>query len=620
MDIFFGSSQNIQDNLAKKFEGFKTLNEYVFERTSSCLVMLRHTRGESLFLENETLEIVFDGYLHGTAGKELAVKLFSVAENLVNGKHIDFNEYTGLFNICIRVKQDGKVFLKSDPSALLPLYYCLNEKHFYYSSHGHMLGSLLDAEPDYSGIMQKVTLGFTLGERYYYKDIKRINPGETIIYDPFDGKIASRYDYVYYSGYNLEKNIEEELFSGLNLSFERIRKEYSEIGLMLSEGFDSRFLGGIARRNGFKISSYTHGTPGAGGKVIADEVAEALNSDHFFSSMIDGYCHDDNEMVRQIYLSDNLNYPFWMAGAGYFKKRNAGYPVIIGSSLDSILGGNIFYKPAKHIKDAVIQRYSEILKQDLGLLSERYIEKLSSELIQLTYLKSAGGQSKLIDQTFVTDVAGLLKKELKFLNEHIESEYDRIKRTGSSLTSLQLQRFVLENRDRKLFFGQPLTIRKYNKIYIPSFEFGFLSRASAVNPVYKLHHKLYLKIYRNYLPELLRIRNGAYGIKPVYPRSILETSRFILKKKEKDLYRKLLDSKGAMELSDFRAASVFEICGRNDGTISRFEELIVKNSDVFTVNGMSRYLNQVKDYEIRVFNHDRLFRGLEVCQVLNKKI
>ena len=159
MDIFLGCNLNIQENLVKKFESFKTLSEFVYERPSSCLVMLRHACGESLFLENEKMEIVFDGYLPGTAGKELVEKLILFADNLVNGKNIDYNEHSGLFNICIRVKQDAKVFLKSDPSALLPLYYCLDENHLYYSSHGHILGSLLDAEPDFSGMMQKVTLG-----------------------------------------------------------------------------------------------------------------------------------------------------------------------------------------------------------------------------------------------------------------------------------------------------------------------------------------------------------------------------------------------------------------------------------------------------------------------------
>ena len=54
--------------------------------------------------------------------------------------------------------------------------------------------------------------------------------------------------------------------------------------------------------------------------------------------------------------------------------------------------------------------------------------------------------------------------------------------------------------------------------------------------------------------------------------------------------------------------------------MSRFEEMVVKNSDVFTVNGISRYLKQVVNYEIRVFNHDRLFRGLEVCGVKKENL
>ena len=61
------------------------------------------------------------------------------------------------------------------------------------------------------------------------------------------------------------------------------------------------------------------------------------------------------------------------------------------------------------------------------------------------------------------------------MNDHINIELNRLSNSGSLLPSQQLQRFTLENRDRKLFFGQPLTIRKYNKLYIPSFEFNFLN-------------------------------------------------------------------------------------------------------------------------------------------------
>lgn len=310
MDIFFECSQKIQVNQEIKFQQFAVLNEYAYEKASDFLLVLKHMNGESLALENDNYEIVFDGYIPGIKKPELSEKLYRFSDYLVNGKAVDYNEYSGLFNICIRDKRDGKVYLKSDPFAVLPLYYCLKDGNFYYSSHGHILGSLVNAEPDFGGIMQKFVLGYTLGEKYYYKNIYRLNPGETIIYDQVKGKIISSYNYVYYSEYNYNKNKEEEIFSSLLSSFEKIRQHYSELGLMLSEGFDSRFLGGIARIKDFKIHSYTHGTPGAGGQYIVDQLSKALHSDHHFQSMINGYNHSDHDLREQVYLADNLNYPF----------------------------------------------------------------------------------------------------------------------------------------------------------------------------------------------------------------------------------------------------------------------------------------------------------------------
>lgn len=309
-----------------------------------------------------------------------------------------------------------------------------------------------------------------------------------------------------------------------------------------------------------------------------------------------------------------------MLALQYFKKYDARFPIVIGSSLDCILGGNIFYKSIKNVKSAVAQRYSEILKQNFGLLSEKYIERLSVELISATFMQVNQSISKMINQTFTGDLAIMLNSELKHLNDYVQAEYERIRKSGSLEPSLQIQRFILENRDRKMFFGQPLTIRRKNKIYIPSFEYCFLSKASAVHPSLRLHHKLYLSLYRKHLPDLLKIKNGAYGLKPVYLRLLLETSRFVLKKKEKALYRQLLKNKGDLDLSDFRSASVFEVCGRGNETIERFNELIERNSKVLNTDEMKNYTNKIRNYENRVFNYERLFRGLEICQVLNKNI
>ncbi|NMB64984.1 MAG: hypothetical protein GYA16_08975 [Spirochaetes bacterium] len=596
------------------------LDEYTVENPSNYLFVLKQKTGESLIISTDRFEIVFDGYLPGIKGVDLEIKVLELAEKIVLRKNIDYNDYGGIFNICIRDKADKNIYLKSDPSALLPLYYGKINQVFYYCSHGHIMGQCLDSQPDFSGIMQKVTLGYTLGNQYYYKNISRINPGETIIYNADNHNIESTYSQLYYIGYTLEKDIEEELFTSLNISFSKQRKNYSEIGLMLSEGFDSRFLGGFSKKNSFNIIAFTHGTFGTKGHIIVEKVARTLDCEHHFQSMINGYNYNIRELSNQIYQADNINYPFWILGSEFYKKVNATYPVIIGSSLDCILGGNIFYKTSKKVLSAVLQRYVEIFKQDTGILSERYIESLSSQILNSLLVKNIKVYSGIISETFNIDLANLIIDELKNLNDYIKNEIDRISKTGSLLPSLQLQRYILENRDRKLFFGQPLTIRRHSKIYIPSFEYGFLSRASAINPIHKLHHKLYLNIYKKFFPQLLKIENGSYGIRPVYPRYILETNRFLLKSKERRLYRYLLEKRGKMDLSGFRSASIFELCGRDDKTYTSFEDLITVNSDIFRVDTMKHYISDARNYKIRVFNYERFFRGLELCMVQKKKI
>ena len=617
MDIIFGSSQKISEDLKSRFLNYSSIGVFSSMNPSDNLCILKQTRGESLVISNERLEIVFDGYIPGVLGLVLEERISGLADKIISGTKIDFTNYSGLFNVCVRDKNSGDIFLASDPSALLPLNYNITGGAFYYCSHMHIMSSLLNSEPDFAGIAQKVTLGYTLGARTLYYGISRLNPGERVIFRSASGKIESSYGTVYYTEYKEGKNIERLIYESLLESFVKMHNSYSEVGLMLSEGADSRFLGGLARQTGLKIKSYTHITPGAGGQKIVEKVVGMLDSDHHFQSVIDGYSTSKEKLEEQLLLADNLSYPFWMPGSDYFSQINADYPVIIGSSLDCILDGNIFHKSAKLKRKAVIQRYSEIFKQKAGLLTETYIERLSAELIKSLYPNFSNGQDKSLAVQFHPDIFKRLNEELKGFNNHISAELKRLSVSGSYLPSLQLQRYILENRDRKLFFGQPLTIRKHNKIYIPSFEYGFLDRASAIRPVHKLHHKLYLDILRTFLPEQLKIRSGSYGLAPRYPRIILETSRFIHKGMEKKMYRELLEKKGNMDISESRSATIFELCGRSDANHEGFEQLIMNNSDVFNASEMKSYIDQARDYKIRVFSFDRLYRGLEICQVIN---
>ena len=620
MDIYFGSNQKLTDAIKNKFVRFNFNGAFREDLPSENLWNLKQQNGESIFIGTDCHEIIFDGYIPGLEGQTLDTAIRELAGLIIKQKPVCWVKYSGIFNLALRETDNGDVWLTSDPSAMLPLYYCHMDGIFYYGSHMHIMADLLDAGPDYAGIAQKMVLSYTLGQRTLYRGISRLNPGEIVHFKQSENILELKTYPEYYTSYNYTKHLEKKIYESIYDSFKRVREHYTDIGLMLSEGFDSRFLGGLAKQNEFKIHSYTHYTPGAGGQPIVEKVVGMLNSEHHFQSMIEGYTHSLLKLDEQLYLADNLNYPFWMLASDYFRQNGFSFPVIIGSSLDCILGGNLFYKSTSNKFHAVWQRYIEIIRQDTGLLTEKYIEELSAQLIVNKFVKQLSKQEKAISDIFNKDMSKLINVEVNSINEYIRSEFDRIYKTGSLLPSQQLQRFTLENRDRKLFFGQPLTVRKYNRIYIPSFEYNFLKLVSSVNPKHKLHHNLYLNTLWSFMPEQLRIANGAYGLKPSNPRLILETSRIILKLKDLNLYRKLLENKGNMCLAGFRSVSVFEVCGRSEAAYSEFRNIIQSNQIALNTNAICSYITQIKDFKIRAFTHERLFRAHEVCHVMKSII
>lgn len=617
MDILFGSGQKISEDLRNRFLNYSSLGEFRSIYPTDYLCLLRQTRGEILIITNERLEIIFDGYIPGVLGKVLEKKISELADQIVIGSTVDFTDYSGLFNLCIRHKNSGDIFLASDPSALLPLYFNITGGVFYFCSHMHIMGSILNPAPDFAGIAQKVTLGYPLGARTLYCGISRLNPGERIIFRSSSCKIESSYGKVYYTEYGNEKHIERLLYESLLESFDKMHNSYATLGLMLSEGFDSRLLGGIAKAAGIKIESFTHGICGTYGQKITERVADSLQSNHFFCELKDGFPLEKKKLSDQLKLSDNLNVPFWIFGAEYYRNQNANYPVVIGTALDSTLGGHAFYKPSRPAGTAVKQRYSEIIKQDFGMITSTYIESLSRSLLDNIFISDSTPLKRSITQTLNTDLAYEVINGAKYFNEHLTEEFDRLRSTGSILSSQTLQRFFLEHRARKFSFGQELTIRMHNKIFIPSYEYNFMKHVSCINPILKLHHKLYLRLLRKYTPHLLRISNGGYGIPAIFPRVVMESSRFINKKLEKGHIRKLLENHGALSPSKFRSALITDYCFRDKTKIDEFMHIVEENKSVFNVTELGRYFEKVRDYKARPFTHGTFYQGLEICQVLN---
>ncbi len=615
MDIFFGTTlkftteiQNQIQNICNKF----CLGQVKY--TNENVVQVFGLNGEGKIIENKDFRILFDGYLSGN-NNLLNQNIVNIAIS-VNSKCI--NHLNGLYNLVVTDLAENRLILFGDPSGNLPLYYYFDGLQLYYSTHLNFMAQILDLKPDYSGLAQKNIFGYTLGSRTYYEKVCRINPSEIITFEIGRLKLSSKYSQTYYSNYQDFVKMDNGFMENINTSFNNMRANYENLGLMLSEGFDSRFIGILAKENGFTINSYTHCTAKSLGKEIVKSVHLALNTNHFFNE-INSFPTNKIELQNQLILSDNLNLPFWMEGADYFFNSNNNSPVMVGTALDTTLGGHAFYKPTKPIFTAVLQRYSEIFMQDMKLLSEKYIERLSLELLNNFKVKNVNGIFNNLENFYSKEISNLICPSINLINQQLEEEIERIKLMSSNPSQV-LQRFFLENRVRKYSFGQELTIRRKNKIYIPTYEYGFMSILSSIHPKYKFNHKLYLDIMKKHMNSYGQLSNGTYGISANRNRLLLETSRFLHKQYERIAFRKLMKENGNLDPSNFRSAFLTDYLERDQNSMAKMNSLLQNHGDIVNKNGFEKYFEQIRDYKQRAFVHSTFYQALETVQIIKKEL
>lgn len=621
MDIYFGSSTslnldqilNLDHSVSRLSAGYqKNLNQ-----NTDYFSVWKNGCGESRFFADDKYEVLFDGYLYPYTLETDNKWLSTLADRIIKTQKVLHSDESGIFNIAIRIKETGTIYLANDPGGLLPLYYTKDERQFYFFSHLYLTAQALQSQPDYLGILTKLLLGYTLGSRTVFSSFHRLNAGEILIFHQESGQIVFHYPEVYFNHYeDYQDDLDERVWQVLNQPFQNLAKQYQSFGVMLSEGFDSRLVAGLAKNAGFELFTFTHGTRATRGAQITFRLAKLLSSQHQFDDLESGLPADAVTLRKQLLLCDNFSVPYWINGSEYFPKTGVDV-VSAGTALDSSLGGHVFYKPSGSIFDAVAQRYTEILGQDIGLLRPAYIERLSEKLLNV-FRQSLDMERALsvIQSRFHPDTVSLFEAAIFSIKDELENEVERIKSTGSSLPSQVLQRLFFENRARKYSFGQERTIHINNRIVVPSYEPIVMRLLSSIHPRYKLHHKLYLRLFKKYLPDLSAIENGGYRLSLRYPRLILETSRFVAKYQEKHLISRFLLSHGKSSIQEIRGVAFTELIARRGQTLEFFEQFFQQNADVLNSSSLRAWVARIREFRSRSYDLGNFYQTLEVFQAL----
>lgn len=583
---------------------------------SSLFTVWTDGRGETVHIDTPEVELLFDGYLHRYGTATLRDHLLVMARRIIDHGTVLADQESGLFNLVVHDKRSNTLSLANDPSGLLPLYLGRLGDGLFFGSHQYLTAKALGAAPDFLGVIFLVMQNFALGSQTYFDGVERLCAGELVTFHVPSGRLDRRYPETYFDHYaEPGPAIVDELWESLLATARPVVDDGRSVGIMLSEGFDSRLIAGAFHHLGADLHTFTHGTEGTIGTEITRTIARRLGSSHVFDPLDAGYPADLGGLRSQLALADNLHIPFWVNGAHHLRVAGADV-VTTGYALDTTLGAHAFASAGGSDRSRALGRYRDIIRQDLRRVSDEDIESIATDVLASTRAVDLEAIARRVRRFLADDLAEQVLTRIDDVPDAIEAEHERLRSSGARLDSQLLQRYFLENRVRRFSFGQELTLRSQNRLVVPSYEPAFMRTLGALAPRHRLNHKIYLDLFKRHLPSLARIRSGAHGLPATYPRLVLETGRFGWKRYEQRLASRYMASGGTTDTSRTRSVLFAEKTARQADGFA-VEGLFGRDRAVINEPSMQRTVDKIRRYEIRVYV-PVLYLGLELTQVFDE--
>ena len=289
---------------------------FVFGRS----VLNKFIKDRFLF-ENEEYIVCFEGINYS----EITFPEDFIAEFKKRGKNF-VSDLKGSFSGFIFSKMSSEILLFNDFLSTHILYYYFDpDKGFAFSSEMHVLSKLLRASGislnyDYNGIYAVALYGQCFYNFTTVKEIKRLNYGSTLVFNPSQEKCEENSYYKFQREVKplaLPEIIEEMdrlLISAVQVEWEKdTTNGYEHLGL-ISGGMDSRVNLMMAKVLGFeKINAYTYGDPKSNDVKIAQQIARENFYSHSQFNFFNGRFFYENTLDRYIKATDGLTY--FMANA-----------------------------------------------------------------------------------------------------------------------------------------------------------------------------------------------------------------------------------------------------------------------------------------------------------------
>jgi len=538
------------------------------------------------------------------------------AHDLNQTQHLNMSEnYGGVFNLIRYAGKEKRITICNDYSGILPLYYSLSKSGVFFCSHLRSLAQSLGKAIDPISIMQHTAFHYTIGNRTLFKDIFRVNPGETLIYDIDRTKINFRQPQGYYSHITPYKNdmeAVEALYTDYMVGVSELSATNKVRGLMLSGGLDSRLVALGFHKYNDPIVAVTLGEPGNFEVSLAKKVSKRIDATLALHTPIDDcqLTYDRIEKMSKVY--ENVNFPYMESSALVLKKLGAetlstgyGGETFIGGQAFSVFGQN--WSKKERLKNALIRSLGFEIKF-MDMISTDNLKNFI-RLVVAYHKKSLNAKKIIFNREFQSNFLDLA---LLSLENDISSEVSRYAVNSSGTIQQVCERFWLEHHVLKQFGKQEHTLSRHLPLVLPILHHSFLVRCSNLAPERKVDHGIYLKLVKKHYGDLKFIPTSNIPLPLSFPTPMLWLTRAIRSVYDQKQVENQIASAGKYKKARCGWPN-FELWFRQGDFLDNVGEWI--DPKMFDKNILLKQLERWKNWNDKIFSGQDLMTLLTLSQI-----
>ncbi len=500
-------------------------------------------------------------------------------------------------NILIYNQRSSKVFVFKGESSCFPIYYTLSNENFLVSSHITAIPKSVKSNEDPVGINQYLVHGFCIGSRTQFKKIKKLCPGQLLIYsiDEKEYKIIETSELWSDDHDNVKEKQMEDIVEILSQTLDDSCQRYlndtkiKKYGLMLSAGWDSRLVLSSILKNGLQSNcvciSYENSIKRSRELNIVNDIAAghrlSLQNE---KALINTYTYEKlNEVFSK---TETCCFPEW-----YFigeKMKALGVGVTTCGILGEVVGGQ--YSVAK-----ISNRFRQGIDYLLSYLpiqnKELSVDEATAYLIKY-YSKSPW----YIDKSYKEDY-----NVLECAADDICDEVKRLQQRGVNTGNSLIEAFITEHRGMGHIAEQSRAIRASVDLFLPLADREFLKLASILPNSFKLQNKMTRSVIKENFVSLLNYPTSAILVPAKFPLLIQEISRvyrFLIDRKDSFLFIKSKGTKSP-SVTQYRDAEYLRDSFFLDGLLNNTSlEYIKKDQLINLIEDTRQYKNSTPSWFI----------------------